>query len=62
MSVAFRCQICSGERWWRIERQGDAVVSWACTEHLHEVCDDLQRFHERTELMVTMSVAPVLTP
>ena len=41
---------------WRIERRGDAVVSWSCNQDLSEVCLRLQRDHEITELVVSDSV------
>lgn len=50
---AFRCEICHGEPRWRIERRGDAVVSWACDPHLADVCHRMQRDSEITELVVT---------
>jgi hypothetical protein len=52
VSLAFRCEICDGMPGWRIERQGDAVVSWACDAHLSAVCDRLQRDWEVTRLVV----------
>ena len=53
MSVAFRCEVCEIEPLWRLLRRGDAVVSWACGQHLSQVCDRLQRDWEVTELVVT---------
>lgn len=50
MSYAWRCGVCAGQPTWRVERVGDAVVSWACDRHLAEECDDLQRSNERTIL------------
>lgn len=38
---------------WRIDHSGDAVVSWACPDHLSSVCEWLQRDWEITELKVT---------
>lgn len=52
MSYAYRCETCNGIPWWRIDRVGDAVVSWACKAHLSEVCWGLQRPFHRTELLV----------
>jgi hypothetical protein len=52
MGAAFRCEICSGEPMWRIERWGDAVVTWACPWHMSRVCEGLQRDHEVTKLSV----------
>jgi hypothetical protein len=54
VSLAFRCGVCDGEPIWRIERYGDAVVSWACAPHLSEECDRLQRDFEATQLVVTL--------
>lgn len=55
MSFAFRCEICQVTPWWRIERRGDAVVSWACRDHLSGVAERLQRSWEVTEVVVTFS-------
>lgn len=52
MSLNHACHICDGPYRWRIERQGDAVVAWACPAHLQQVCDELQRNWERTHLVV----------
>lgn len=53
MSVAFRCATCETEKYlWRIDRQGDAVVTWACTTHLANVMIDMQRDWESTRLLV----------
>jgi hypothetical protein len=52
MSAAYRCETCEGEPLWRIERWGDAVVSWACAVHLCIVCEGLQRDWEITQLSV----------
>jgi hypothetical protein len=50
---AYRCEICDDDRpMWRLDRRGDAAVSWACTRHLSEVCDRMQRGYEVTELVV----------
>lgn len=43
---------------WSIERRGDAVVSWSCSLHLHEVFRELQRPHERTALVVRVAALP----
>ena len=57
MSAAFRCEVCNTDLpRWRIERRGDAVVSWSCNQHLAEICLRLQRDHEITELVVSDSV------
>jgi len=34
MSYAYRCEVCDQEPAWRLDRIGDAVVSWACGPHL----------------------------
>lgn len=54
MSYANRCHECAAQPLWRIDRRGDAVVSWACAEHLSAVCVILQRPLEVTELVVTL--------
>lgn len=55
MSLAYRCETCDGPPLWRIDRWGDAVVSWACAEHLSEVCVGLQRDWEITQLSIYLS-------
>lgn len=38
---------------WTVERT-DAIVSWACCDHLAKICHDMQRTWERTVLTVTL--------
>jgi hypothetical protein len=40
---------------WRLDRRGDAVVSWACPADLSTVLDRLQRDWEVTEVVVRHS-------
>lgn len=54
MSYAFLCQVCDQPPMWRLDRRGDAVVSWACSHHLNEVCLGLQHRWD-TEIVVTVS-------
>lgn len=50
MSLAFCCTLCDDRKPdWRIQRHGDAIVSWSCARHLPLVLYDLQRYDERTE-------------
>ena len=49
---AYRCEVCDGAPAWRLDRTGDAVVSWACADHLSTACERLQRDHEITELTI----------
>lgn len=42
MSRAFRCEVDEVPPDWRIERRGDAVVTWSCHDHLAKVCARLQ--------------------
>jgi hypothetical protein len=51
--AAFRCEIDGIEPRWRVERVGDAAVSWACDPHLAEVCHRMQCDPEITELVVS---------
>ncbi len=51
MSLAFRCGVCSRQPSWRLDRRGDAVVDWACDDHMVRVLWELQRTWE-TELVV----------
>lgn len=42
-SLAFRCLMDGDVPDWRIERHGDAVITWACDDHLILVLRDLER-------------------
>jgi hypothetical protein len=47
------CEVCDDrDPHWEIVRVGDVVVSWACDEHLADVCERLQRDSEVTRLTV----------
>lgn len=37
---------------WTITRRGDVARTWACEKHLHDLCVDLQRDHEVTQIVV----------
>jgi hypothetical protein len=53
MSRVYCCEVCdNSDPHWRIERWGDAVVTWACDPHLSEVCERMQRDNEVTKLSV----------
>ncbi len=53
VSYAFCCETCRGtDPHWRIDRSGDAAVSWACDDHLASVMTGMQREDEVTELTV----------
>lgn len=56
MSRAFLCEVCHSDPMWRIDRRGDAVVSWACDDDVYTVLHNLQRDWEVTELVVRSSV------
>ena len=61
MSYVWLCHHCDGTAQWNLFRNGDAVVSWACDDHLVEEANRLQRDHERTKLIVTVNTRhPVL--
>jgi len=75
MSYAHRCRICGQDAdgsdlavapvdvpRWTILREGDAVISWACNEHLAGECESLQRLErsDPTRLIVTMSSVDAL--
>ena len=55
MSLLYRCEVCDSEPMWTVMRFGDVVTSWACAEHLSQVCDGLQRDFEVTELKLTLT-------
>jgi hypothetical protein len=46
VSRAYRCEVCDDTPNWRLDRQGDAVVTWACHRDLHVVLLRLQRQFE----------------
>lgn len=50
---AYCCGVCLSDPTWRIERRGDAVVSWACDDDLATECHNLRRDWERTELVIS---------
>lgn len=53
MTKAFLCEICEDRTGlWRIDRVGDAVVTWSCWLHLSEVVENLQRQNEETRVVV----------
>lgn len=52
---AYRCQMCGHVPQWRLDRRGDAVVSWACADHLSDEIVNLQRDWENTEVVVRMA-------
>lgn len=58
MSNAYRCENCDSTPDWRVERVGDAVVTWSCALDLGLICQRLQRAHEQTRLVVTVAVIP----
>jgi hypothetical protein len=58
VSAAYRCQECNARPDWRLERRGDAVVTWTCGDHLVLVLWQLQRPVERTEIVVTVYTGP----
>lgn len=39
-TLAYRCQLCDGEPRWRLDRVGDAIVTWACPDHMVLVLAD----------------------
>jgi len=56
MAPVFCCEVCDDPKpQWRLDRRGDAVVSWACDGHLSVVCHRLQRYWEITEIVVSSS-------
>ncbi len=59
---AYRCRYCDGHGSWRLLRRGDAVTTWACHDHLARAAMDLQRTHERTELVVTINTTHPALP
>lgn len=54
---AYRCETCDTLPDWRVTRLGDAVVTWACNEHLSQACE---RFYRGvgTELKLQPAVVP----
>jgi len=58
MSLAYRCEICDEQPTWRLDRYGDAVVSWACNRHLAVVAHSLQREHGKTLITIYLAATP----
>lgn len=58
MSRAYLCEICEEKPTWRLDRHGDAVVSWACNQHLAGVAHGLQRDHEKTLITIYLAATP----
>ncbi len=57
--AAYCCEVCgTNTPTWRLDRRGDAVVTWACNLDLAEVCRRLQRPRERTEVVVRKAILP----
>lgn len=58
-TLAHRCGLCAGTPRWRLEREGDVIVTWACTEHLVLVLADLLEptQHRRTALVTDLQHA-----
>jgi len=52
VSNAYRCEVCDAEPLWTIVRVGDVVSTWACGEHMSDICLRLQRDREITKLLV----------
>lgn len=50
-----RCPHCGADGTWRIDRRGDAAVSWTCAAHLSAELEALQRHWEVTELVVVLA-------
>jgi len=57
-TYAYRCGWCTRRATWRLQRVGDAAVTWACTRDLSDECERWQRDGEHTRLVVTHVVPP----
>jgi putative hydrolase of HD superfamily len=49
---SYSCRVCDAYGTWRLARPGEIVTRWACTPHLGEVADAMQRELDVTELTV----------
>lgn len=52
MTPPYHCEVCICPADWRIDREGDAIVTWSCDGHLAVIFTELQRDHEVTRLIV----------
>jgi hypothetical protein len=57
VSKAFRCEVCDGAPSVRLERVGDAVVTWSCQADVVEVFTRMWR--ERPDHAIHISEAKV---
>lgn len=48
----YRCQMCGGVAQFRLDRRGDAAVSWSCATDLADEVVNMQRDWETTEVVV----------
>lgn len=55
MSLAYRCEVCSGKSKWSLTRIGDVATTWACRDHLDMILERLQRDHEVTRIEVVLT-------
>lgn len=51
-----RCERCDGLPDFRIERRGDAVVTWACIEDAGIILNTMFRVDRTDEIIVTETV------
>lgn len=61
MSYAFLCEVCNASAVWRLDRRGDAAVTWTCEEDLSDVLWKMQRNWEVTEVVVRKATIPSFT-
>jgi hypothetical protein len=52
-----RCTLCNGKPRWRLGRHGDAVVMWACLDHLVLVLTDFLPTHSHRDAATITDLA-----
>ena len=56
------CGLCDARPRWRLERRGDAIVTWACPEHLVLLLIDLLPVDKHRDEAVLTDLANVWQP
>jgi hypothetical protein len=60
--LAHRCGLCDGQPRFRLERQGDVAVTWACVDHLTLILLDLLPVDEHRDAATVTDLANVWVP
>lgn len=60
--AAFRCATCNERPRWRLDRIGDAIVTWACPEHMVLVLADFMPLDQHRNQVTVTDLANQWTP